>query len=367
VDTGEHVDRPRTYLYAILADEVESDLGPVETPHGSAPVMGIRAGGLTALISPHTGPPIERLSREDILRALVAHQGVIEQVMANHPMLPVRFGTVLDSEDTVRQVLSTFRRRLGRALGDIAGAVEIDLSATWELPEIIGEIKEEPLVAALAGAAGEDGGQAGLATRIEAGKLVHEALERRREAYRHGAVDTLRPLVRDMHRNPVPAEDLVLNLALLVDRERLVEVDAAVDGLASEWDGRVAFRYVGPLPPYSFATVVLGTLEPPQLGSAVQVLGLPREATRPEIRLAYRRLAAEYHPDRNAGDPRASDRFAALGMAYRLLNRYLEGQRTGDESEDGSAVYDLAPEGARDRLLLEIAEDDSPAGFGPEG
>jgi hypothetical protein len=360
------MDSGRTYVYAIVAGEVEIDLGQNGMPDGSGPVTGLRAGGFTAVVSPYAGPPMERLPRADVLRGLIVHQRVIERVMGDYSVLPARFGTVLGSAEEVRQVLITFRPRLERAFEDISGAVEIDLSATWDLSVIFGEIRHEPALADLADVAGTDIGDAGLAMRIQAGELVQVALERRREEYRHRAVEALAPLVRDMRRNPLPADDIVLNLALLVDRHRLAEVDVTVDRLASEWDGRVTFRYVGPLPPYSFATVILGTVDPDQVASALQMLELPPQASRAELRAAYRRRAADLHPDRSPRDPAAAERFAALGAAYRLLTHYLEGQRTGDEPEDAATVYDLTPERVGHAALLEIVGDDSPAGIHPE-
>lgn len=49
------------------------------------------------------------------------------------------------------------------------------------------------------------------------------------------------------------------------------------------------------------------------------VLGLSKSATDAEIKAAYRRLAKKYHPDRNAGDVKAKERFAELGAAYEIL------------------------------------------------
>lgn len=49
------------------------------------------------------------------------------------------------------------------------------------------------------------------------------------------------------------------------------------------------------------------------------VLGVPREATEAEIKAAYRKLAKRYHPDRNADDPKAKERFAEASTAYEIL------------------------------------------------
>ena len=49
------------------------------------------------------------------------------------------------------------------------------------------------------------------------------------------------------------------------------------------------------------------------------VLGLDRNASQEEIKKAFRRLALEYHPDRNK-DPGAAERFKEIYQAYEVLN-----------------------------------------------
>ncbi|MEM1029277.1 MAG: J domain-containing protein [Myxococcota bacterium] len=50
-----------------------------------------------------------------------------------------------------------------------------------------------------------------------------------------------------------------------------------------------------------------------------QVLGVDRSATADEIKAAFRQLAMKHHPDRNADDPRAAQRFKELNAAYQVL------------------------------------------------
>jgi len=50
-----------------------------------------------------------------------------------------------------------------------------------------------------------------------------------------------------------------------------------------------------------------------------EVLGVSREATDDEIKRAYRRLARQYHPDTNDGDPAAEARFKEISAAYEVL------------------------------------------------
>jgi curved DNA-binding protein CbpA len=49
------------------------------------------------------------------------------------------------------------------------------------------------------------------------------------------------------------------------------------------------------------------------------ILGVPRNATPEEIKEAYRRLAKEYHPDKNPS-PEAEERFKLINEAYQVLS-----------------------------------------------
>ena len=51
-----------------------------------------------------------------------------------------------------------------------------------------------------------------------------------------------------------------------------------------------------------------------------EVLGVPRGANPEEVKAAFRKLAAQHHPDRNAGDDGANDRFKEVNTAYQVLS-----------------------------------------------
>jgi molecular chaperone DnaJ len=64
-----------------------------------------------------------------------------------------------------------------------------------------------------------------------------------------------------------------------------------------------------------------------------EVLGVPKNANGAEIKKAYRKLAQKHHPDANAGDPKAEERFKEVSSAYDVL---------GDEEK--RAAYDRVRE-----------------------
>src|SRR5260370_86220 len=51
-----------------------------------------------------------------------------------------------------------------------------------------------------------------------------------------------------------------------------------------------------------------------------EVLGVKREAYEEDIKKAYRKLAGQYHPDRNPGDKQAEVRFKEIQDAYDVLS-----------------------------------------------
>jgi curved DNA-binding protein len=74
-----------------------------------------------------------------------------------------------------------------------------------------------------------------------------------------------------------------------------------------------------------------------------QTLGIPRTAGEDEIRKAYRKLAKQYHPDRNRGQPRAEEKFKEINEAYEVLS---DPQKRARYDRLGSAYQDWQRSGS---------------------
>ena len=78
-------------------------------------------------------------------------------------------------------------------------------------------------------------------------------------------------------------------------------------------------------------------MSPSQSRDLYSELGVPRSAEADEIKRAYRKLAQAHHPDRNAGNTEAEERFKRISAAYSVLS---DEKRRRDYDEFGDAAID---------------------------
>jgi molecular chaperone DnaJ len=70
-----------------------------------------------------------------------------------------------------------------------------------------------------------------------------------------------------------------------------------------------------------------------------QMLGVPKNASAAEIKKAYRRLAQKHHPDANAGDREAEERFKEVSAAYDVLGDPERRKQYDQVREMGASGY----------------------------
>ncbi|MEO5971714.1 MAG: DnaJ domain-containing protein, partial [Bdellovibrionia bacterium] len=51
-----------------------------------------------------------------------------------------------------------------------------------------------------------------------------------------------------------------------------------------------------------------------------EILAVARTATAEDIKKSYRKLAIQFHPDKNPGDKKAEEQFKELSEAYEVLS-----------------------------------------------
>lgn len=274
----------------------------------------IRRGPFAAIVRRSAETSFAGRDRQDLARLLLAHQQVVESIMGRAPVLPVKFATVAPDQASVERCLASGAAKFAETFERLAGKIQFEILVTWDLDQVFAEIAQSPEVIEL---------KRELAPSVKLGTAVKTLLDQRRAEVSSGLSAALRAIARDAIDNALMDDRMVLNLALLIDDGQASALDHCLEALDEAHGGRLNFRCVGPLPPYSFATVEVSFLDADKVSWARRVLELDEEADAAELRTAYRKLAWQTHPD-VAGEATDSSGMTTLQDAYHTLCAFAE-------------------------------------------
>lgn len=185
-----------------------------------------------------------------------SHWRLLEAVAEDATVLPVRFGTAMASEEAVvAEFLAPRHDDLAAQLAALDGKVQLTVKGTYDEQALMRAIVERsPAVAKLRERIGGIPEAASHFQRIQLGELVAAEVERERERDAAWVVDQLGAHAVRSRQEPAGGVDGAVNAAFLVERGRVDEFSRAVGDVAGQLAGRVQLRFLGPMPPYSFAS-----------------------------------------------------------------------------------------------------------------
>lgn len=88
-----------------------------------------------------------------------------------------------------------------------------------------------------------------------------------------------------------------------------------------------------------------------------QILNVARDASNEEIKKAYRKLALQYHPDRNPGNKEAEERFKEISEAYAVLSDSDKRARYERYGADEGTLFDFGFQGNFDNIFNDLFND----------
>ena len=319
-----------TYVYGIISSDQRVSLPGAGVAAHPGGIHTVPYHGIAAVVGPSDVHDYQGLAREDLVMVLLEHQRVVEEVMSAYPVLPARFGTVLADEDRVVDLLIRGHDLFAAELERLAACVQMEVVVQWDLEKVFAELGGDERIAQLRASAVAAPAADAEALRILLGQTVQTLLEERRAALKDCLLPRLQKAGQEVHANPCMDDKMILNLALLVDEPGRVRLDALLPELDAELEGSLDFRCVGPLPPYTFATL---DVESPRFADTERARGLlelPMEVTAEQVKAAFRRLAPLLHPDVNPDAKRSEEAMAQLAWAYKLLSRCVDAACEGD-------------------------------------
>lgn len=249
------------YIYCIIETKNERNFGPIGIGGRGDEVSTIGYGDISAVIS---NSPMTQyvVSRENLL----AHEKVIEEVMKEFTVLPVRFCTIASNADEIRNLLDRRHREFRNLLKNMNHKIELGIRGLWKnmgiiFKEITKENKEiKKLKEKIQNETGRkkiSSAEMFLQAKMEIGKLVENALKRKKEEEAGEIVGAFRKTAFDHKLNNTIGDEMLINAAFLVDRGREKEFDNIMDDLSEAYKERIKFMYVGPLPPFNFVNITI--------------------------------------------------------------------------------------------------------------
>jgi hypothetical protein len=199
-----------------------------------APLDGVREGQLLAVISRHEHP-----LGDPALDTMWVHERVVERMMGDRAVLPMRFGSKIADEAALRDVLATRQQEFLATLERVRGRIEVAVRAMQPagVDAPIGELPREPLPPPAAT------GREYLEAKLRNGRRTD------REA---GALhEPLANLAVEVRRQPARAPEEVLRASYLIDSPVLARFRGTVERLQRAHPA-LAILCTGPWPPYSF-------------------------------------------------------------------------------------------------------------------
>ena len=320
------------YLYGIIEEGNRVDFGPIGFEKGGGQrerVEAVPFGNLAVVSAPAPKVDFAGLPRKEMIAHLLAHQQTLEEVMKRFFVLPFKFGTIVRKVSELDLILergSGFLKTLAEKMRDLS---EIDVVATWEVPQILREISaEDPEVVAF-----QKNLSGGTDNRIELGMMLAGRLKARAEKWRDEILNHLKSSAEGCAGHDLLNDQMVLNASFLVSNGRREAFDHAVLETDRKFAGKLQFRCVGPLPPYSFATLTLRKFDPEKIGEAAEILKLNGVAELTDIKRRYKELSRLCHPDTHPDQPQ--EVFESLQQAFELMAGYCE---DGPKSLEREAV-----------------------------
>lgn len=260
------------------------------------------------------------LNKELLLQKLAAHQGVIEEIMKKEPILPVKFGTVMENNEEVKELLEKVYPEARKALERMGDKVELDIVVSWNDRMVFEDIlREDEEVLRMKRKLREETVPT-IDTKIELGKRVYQLLREKGQKYAQEIMGVLQEETEDSRINRVLPDKMVLNAAFLIRRHQEKNLESKVLDLNERYGERFHFRCVGPLPPYSFFTLEVKKVSGRELDWSRQVLGVNKEESPAEVKSLYHQLILKYHPD--SCGPEGEEKFRQIKRAYQILNDY---------------------------------------------
>jgi hypothetical protein len=257
------------YVYGVVATDAQAEIilpkagVDPDYPVYALPYRDIQAIVSQASLSEFGQDTLEaRLNDLAWLKARVqAHQDIVQGVLIERAIIPMRFCTVYRSEARIEEMLAAHYDEFARLLAWLKDKQEWGVKVFCDRQVLTGYVAEcSPRVKQLQAEAGRKSEGAAYFVKKKVDEAIGEDAERFGDEYTQRLHDLLAGYAEDAVVNPLQSkeltgrlEDMLLNSAYLVRQDRLPAFRAAVERMTCEGESMgLVCEVTGPWPPYNF-------------------------------------------------------------------------------------------------------------------
>jgi len=243
-----------TYIYCVIEGERKQNFTSKNIGKIPSQVYSVHYKDIGAVVS--DSPIVSYSLKSD---HYLAHERVIEEAMfKNLTPLPVRFGTIAKDEASVLTILEKRYTDFNKNLAAMKGKRELGLKVFWDGEIAYREIlQQNEHIKKMRDQIASHPLEKSYFQRIEIGKLVENALEKKRDREGEEILNLFKTLCTDYRTNKIIGDKMIVNASFLVDENQEKLVDEAIDQLREANNGRLRINYVGPIPTYNFIEIVI--------------------------------------------------------------------------------------------------------------
>lgn len=308
------------YIYSIIQENENRSFGPIGINNREVKLVPYK--DIAVVVSNTPVINFDRLDKKELTKHVATHQKVNEEIMKDYDIVPMTFGIIAPSSDEVPRILEKAYLQFKTALKKIEGKVEFAVQVWWDQQRILKELTNiNPEIKKLKQEISSKGGILGMPIKLKLGKLICQELETQRQTFIDDIHTLLRSSFPDSTLNKLTDEEMIANFSFLIEKTREPELDKKMQELGKKYEGKLRFKYIGPMPPYSFVKINLSLGNFELINEARKLLGLAEYATFDDIKKAYYALSHQYHPDKFQGK---EEQMKKIAHAYSILENYCE-------------------------------------------
>lgn len=295
------------------------------------PIRLIQCGKISSVLYPLSFLETDLFNKEKLTSLLRLYQNILETLRERSTVLPVQLNTLAFSESLVEKILRDYHDPLSSLLTQLSGKVEYEVQVMWtNVQQVLKQIAQShefvTTMQSRINIQNKDGVK--VEDQIYIGKLLADKLETERKKILEQTISILGPFSFNFKTLPIIEESLATHVSFLVDKSKEEIFYEELDKFSKvcEFSELLKFKVIGPLVPYSFATILVNYLNGLEVENFRALLNLSNDMiSEKDLKKQMRELALIYHPDK---DKTQEEIFKKMVHAYKLISSLIESEPT---------------------------------------